>query len=115
LATPLDLFVAFSWLANVVLDIGAAYYCYRLTKITGGFRAWWLIIVFTILFSVNSFSSVSYSVLSTDVMASNALNSEITGAALFNVGLGLTMSVLLFAAMFELHKTFKKVQASHPG
>jgi len=108
-------FIAFSWFANIILDIGAAYYCYRLTRITGGFRAWWLIIVFTILFAVGSFSSVSYSVLSTDLMTPNALSSSITGTALFNVGLGLTMSILLFAAMFELQKTFKKVQATRPG
>lgn len=109
--TPLELFVGVSWFVNLILDIGAAYYCYRMTRITGGFRAWWLIIAFTVLFAVSSFSSVSYGVLSSQALrAATSVSPALTGTAIFNVVLGLLMSVLLFTAMFELRRTFRLLQ-----
>jgi succinate dehydrogenase/fumarate reductase cytochrome b subunit len=109
LTTALDVFVGLSWFINIILDIGAAYYCYRLTRITGGFRAWWLVIIFTILFAVQSFSGVSYQVLTG---ASASSQTGLFGSALFSVVLGLLMSALLFSAMFGIFRTFKRVQSA---
>ena len=109
MVTPLDIFVGLSWFANIILDIGAAYYCYRLTRITGGFRAWWLVIIFTILFAVQSFSGVSYQVLT-----GSSQQTDLFGTALFGVVLGLLMSALLFSAMFEIFRTFKRIQKADP-
>lgn len=111
MATLFDWFVGLSWLINLILDVGAAYYAYKLTKLTGGFRAWWFIIGFTILFAVTSFTSVSYGILAGVAQGTAIPIAEnLVGGAYFNVALNLLMSVLLFAAMFELHKTFRRIQ-----
>lgn len=108
MVTPLDIFIGVSWLVNFALDIGAAFFCYRLTKVTGGFRAWWLIIVFTVLFATSSFFSVSYGVLITGELTSSTQN--LLGSAYFSVILNFFMSILLFTSMFELNRTFRRVQ-----
>ena len=105
-------FVGLSWLFNLILAAGAAYYSYRLTKLTGGFWAWWLIIDFNMVFVVKSFFSVSYGVVVSAAESNlSPSQADLVGDAYFNVVLNLLLSVLLFAAMFELHRTFKKVQA----
>lgn len=112
MATVLDWFVGLSWFLNLVLDIGAAFYSYRLTKITGGFRAWWLIIVFTIVFVVNSFFSVEYGILAAVAGGTaGAATESLYGISLFSVVLQLLLSILLFTAMFELYRTFKRAQS----
>jgi hypothetical protein len=111
LADPFAPLLAFSWLAGLIISIAAAVYCYRITRITGGFRAWWLIIVFTILFAITNFLSTQYGILlSPSAQESSA--AQLSGVALFDVVVELLMSILLFGAMFELHGTFKRQRAS---
>lgn len=109
----IDWFIGLSWLINIILDVGAAYYAYKLTKVTGGFRAWWLIIGFTILFVVTSFTSVSYGILASAAQGTSTTTAgDLVSGAYLNVLLNLLMSVLLFTAMFELHRTFKRIQTT---
>jgi hypothetical protein len=110
LATVLDILVGLSWLVNLVLDVGAAYYCYRLTRITGGFRAWWLLIAFTVLFTVQSFFGVPYQIITSTGLLAGSTETALVGTALLTVALGLAMSLLLFLAMFEIFRTFKRLQ-----
>jgi hypothetical protein len=109
LASGLDALLGLSWLASFVLNILAAIYCYRITRITGGFSAWWMVIIFTFLFAVRSFTSTEYGLLFSQVTGVTA-TSGLGSTALFNVALDLVMSVLLFGAMFDLHRIFKRQQ-----
>lgn len=106
MATALEVFVGLSWLISLVLDIAAAGYCYRITRITGAFTAWWLMILFAIFFAVSSFFSVSYSVLSSETFATASSAPALTYVAVFDVVLDLILSVLLFGAMLGLFRTF---------
>jgi hypothetical protein len=107
----LAVFIAISWFLNIFLDIAAAWYCYKMTKITGGFRAWWLMIAFTILFAVSSFTSASYTVVSSSFQSSANVSAAATSTALFGIGLQVVLSVLLFVSMFELYKILKASQS----
>jgi hypothetical protein len=102
--------IILSWFLNIILDIAAAWYCYRMTRITGGFRAWWLLIIFTILFAVSSFTSAGYTVVSSSFQASANVSAAATSAALFGIGLQVILSILLFVSMFELYKILKSNQ-----
>lgn len=109
--TPVsEALLGLGWLVSLILNIVAAAYCYRITRITGGFRAWWLLIAFTILFAVTSFTSAAYTVLSTQLSGTTSSVTELSSTALFDAVLDFLMSVLLFGAMFELHRTFKRQQ-----
>ena len=109
MASVPEALVAISWLVNLVLGIGAAYYCYRMTRITGGFRAWWLMIAFTILFVVANFFSVAYSVIQPGT-SGGTLGAAQAGVAYLDIALWVLMSVLLFMAMYGLQRTFRRVQ-----
>ena len=114
MATIVEVFVGLSWFVNLILDGCAAYYCYKVTKITGGFAAWWLVIAFTVVFAVSSFTSVSYSVVISEAMGALATsNASLTVTAFTDVVLYLVMSALLFTAMFQLQRTFKRIQSGN--
>lgn len=106
-----------SWLLSLILDITAAVYCYKIKQITGGFKAWWLMIVFAVLFAVSSFTSVTYSVVSSVAVKTSSL--AVTNTALFDIGLNLLLSFLLLGAMVELHRIFsrnvKRAEIAAPG
>ena len=105
----LEAFAGLAWLVSLVLDVAAAGYCYRITRITGGFRAWWLMIAFAILFAVSSFTSVSYSVVTSAASGASSAPA-ISNVATFDVGLNLLLSVLLFTCMMELFRVFRRQQ-----
>ncbi len=107
MTSPLEVFAGLSWIVNLILDIGAAYYCFKMTKITGGFRAWWLMIAFSVLYAFGSVTSVSYSVLISALSASSATAPVLGDTALFDLFIGLVASILLFAAMLGLYRTLR--------
>lgn len=114
MATLVDAFVGLSWLVSLILDITAAVYCFKIKQITGGFRAWWLMIVFAILFAVSSFTSVTYSVVSSVAVKTSISEPAITNTALFDIGLNLALSLLLVGAMVELYWVFSRHERRRP-
>jgi len=92
----------------VLIQLGAAFYAYRLTRLTGGFRAWWLLIIALLFLSERSF-----------VAFLKALGIDITFnmpilAVLDQAVIPVTIALVILAAMYDLNKTFesKKKQAS---
>jgi hypothetical protein len=108
LTSALDSLLGLTWLIDIILNILAAIYCYRITRITGGFRAWWMVIIFTTLFAITSFTSVEYGLLFN--LSTGAVSSGLSGTALFDIVLDFFMSVLLFGAMFDLFRIFRRQQ-----
>ena len=93
------------------LIVAASFYCYRLTRITGAFRAWTLMIAalavlaFGVLASfVRLVAFESPAQVERTVQQAGAMGFAFQGAY------GLTLSALLFLAMFELYGMFRRTQ-----
>ena len=107
--TDLLLFYFYSYVTvEALLILGAAIYSFRLMRLTGAFRAWVLMIA--------ALSVLAFGVLASYVNimlfdSSSQIDKLVHGPTptMFVVGsaYGLTLSVLLFSAMFELFKIFR--------
>ncbi len=80
---------------SIVLQLTAAYFAYKLIRITGVFRAWTLIIIVLLLMALRRIT---------------ALITELTGALGFidRFVLPLIISICLLWAMYDLLRLFKK-------
>jgi len=112
LASGVVLFIYFYTILELLLDIGAVYFAVRLARVTGAFRGWILMILAVVLTTL----SVSSSVISTIVFvpASNLealVNQFGAGTIVEGSVFGIGTSLFLFLAMFELYRTFKRLQA----
>ena len=99
-------------LVELTFDVLAVVYAYRLTKITGAFRGWLLMILAVVLITVQGTSSIVTLVLFFPEAQLESLISSVGTAALFQGAIiGIALSASLFGAMFELYRTFKRLQA----
>jgi hypothetical protein len=96
---------------ELALDVLAVVYAYRLTKITGTFRGWLLMILAVVLITVQgSASIVSLILFFPESQLESLIASVGTGALIQGAIIGVALSASLFGAMFELYRTFKKLQ-----
>lgn len=96
---------------EVTLLIGAAFYCFRLTRFTGAFRAWTFLISAMVLLAMGSTVSYVNMVFFYSSAQMDALVNRSTSIAFIATSAyGLGVSALLFLAMFELFKTFKRLR-----
>ena len=96
---------------ELILDIGAVYFAYRLTKITGAFRGWILMIIAVALITVQGTTSILTLILLFPESQLEALITSIgTPALIEGAVVGVAVSLSLFGAMFELYRTFKRLQ-----
>jgi hypothetical protein len=111
MTSALILYVYAYTLAEVLLDIGAVYFSYRLTKLTGAFRGWVLMIFTVILIAVQGVGSlVSQIALFPESQLEQLILSIGIGFIVYSSVLGLATSIVLFSAMYELFRTFTRVK-----
>jgi len=91
---------------QIVTQLGAVYLAYRLTKVTGSFLGWSLIIAALILMTVRRVTAL---VIEVGAMPSLAGSVAFTDRVL----LPLVISILLLIAMYNLVKTFEQ-QSKRP-
>ena len=100
---------------DMVLSLGAVYFAYRLTRITGLFRAWALMIVavaivaYDVIASFFGFLMLSVTTVTTLEAALEALGPLKYTA---DVAPGTLLCMVLFACMYEMHgimRAFVKV------
>jgi hypothetical protein len=115
------LFTGFFYLYVFLLaffDVGAFYYTYRITKVVGVFRGWIFMLVFVVVFAAEgvvafgasaALAIFNPSLLNTYLQGSTA--SSILSTGFYN----LILAALLFSAMFELYRTFKRVSSKASG
>lgn len=111
------LLIALFYLYVVLLaffDAGAFFYTYRIMKVVGVFTGWILILVFVVVFAAAGV--VAFGVgAALAIFNPTLLNTHLQGSAassLFETGLyNVIVAALLFSAMFELHRTFKRVSS----
>jgi hypothetical protein len=97
-------------IAYVALDVGAVYYALKLSKITGLFRGWLLMIAALILISISGLISLVEYVLVFPVTQLEAIVSQLGIISfLASSGIGISATILMFLSMFELFRTFKKL------
>jgi hypothetical protein len=92
---------------QIVVQLVAVYFAYQLTRITGAFRAWYMIIMALILMTVRRVTAL---------MIQTGWIPAFTGSLAFvdQIVLPLAISVLLVVAMLELVRLFEK-QAKAPS
>jgi uncharacterized membrane protein len=89
---------------SVILQIGAIYFAYRLTRMTGEFRAWWLIIVGITLMTGRRLADIGMTLEKTSLA---------TSVDFINAALGFVISAAIVTGMYELNRAFAR--SERPG
>ncbi len=96
---------------ELALDVLAVVYAYRLTKITGAFRGWVLMILAVVLITVQGTSSIiTLIVFFPEAQLESLIATVGTAALIQGAIIGVAVSACLFGAMFELFRTFRRLQ-----
>ena len=92
---------------QLILQAGVVFYAYRVTKLTGSFRAWTLIIVAFIILTVRNMVSLFLSLsLPADQLAS-LIDSVGVVTLIATSAVNVAAGVALFLGMFGLAKRFE--------
>jgi hypothetical protein len=111
LASDVVLFIYFYTLLELLLDIGAVYFAVRLARVTGAFRGWILMIAAVVLATLSVSSSViTLVVFFPESSLESLVNQFGAGSIVEGSVFGIGTSLFLFLAMFELYRTFKRLQ-----
>jgi cell shape-determining protein MreD len=105
----IDITTVFLGVLQIVVQLVAVFFAYRLTKITGIFRAWMLIILALVLMTARRFTAL--------VIQLGSLPAE-TGTISFidQIVLPSIISIILVLAMYDLLRTFSQQFGSkHEG
>ncbi len=105
------------WMIAVIqlsLQAGIVLYAYRLTRLTGSFRAWTMIIVAFILTTMSSLFSVFLLIVNPDLI-SGIIQSISTPTLVFSYSVSIATSVLFFFGVFDLVRRFKLTAKKSPG
>ncbi len=96
-----DILSAFLGVLQIAIQLGAVYFAYRLTKLTGAFVAWSLVIIALILMTVRRITA-----LMIQLNLIPALSGPIQ--LIDTIVLPPAISIILFAAIYVLVKTFER-------
>ncbi len=91
---------------QIIVQVAAVYLAYRLTKITGAFRAWYMVILALVLMTVRRVTALMIEAGSILALAGSI-------AFIDRIVLPLAISVLLSLGMFDLIRIFQR-QAKKP-
>lgn len=97
------------WIVAVVqliLEAGIVLNAYRLTKLTGSFRAWTLIIFAFLLTTASSIFGIIYILISPDQITT-LLQSLSLPSLILSYSISIATSVLLFFGILDLLRRFK--------
>lgn len=92
--------VAILGLVQIILQLSAAYFAYKVMKLTGRFRAWSLIVIALIIMAVRRITA--------ELITMNLLHLGGTIELMDRLLLPLVISMCLTASMYELAKIFSK-------
>ena len=95
---------------EAVLELGAVYYDYRLARLVGAFAAWILLIAALVIVASHSVATIVQLATQIPFQQLSSLTGD-TSALGFLSGnaSALTLSALLFGAMFSLHGKFRQL------
>lgn len=91
---------------QLVLQAGIVTFAYRLTRLTGSFRAWTMIILAFMLTAASSLMGVFYLLNSPDQITS-IISSISLPTLVFSYLVSIATSLLLFFGIFDLTNRFK--------
>jgi len=92
---------------QLILQAGAVFYAYRVTKLTGSFRAWTLIIAAFTLLTVRNIVSLILSLSLPADQLTALINSVGAVTLILSSAINIAAGVALFLGMFGLVKRFE--------
>jgi hypothetical protein len=96
-----------------VLDAAGFYYTYRISRVTGAFRGWNLLLLFVVLFCVEGlgtfFGGAVTAIFYPAQLAAYVARTGATTVVEDNA-FNLASALVLLVAMFEIHSVFTRVQ-----
>jgi hypothetical protein len=93
---------------QLILQAGVLYYAYRVTRLTGSFRAWTLIIAAFTLLTVQNVVGLFYTILLPADQLTALINSIGMVTLIVSSAVNMAAGVALFLGMFGLAKRFEK-------
>jgi hypothetical protein len=105
------------WIVAVLqlaLEAGIVLYAYRLTKLTGSFRAWTMIILAFILTTASSFFGIILLLLNPDLIA-GLVQSISLPTLIVSYAVSIATSLLFFFGVFDLVRRFKLAAKKPPS
>src|SRR5437899_6503624 len=99
---------------QLVLQAGIVLYAYRLTRLTGSFRAWTMIIVAFILTTASSLFGV-FLLLANPDLITGLVQSISTPTLVVSYAVSIATSLLFFFGIFDLVRRFKLAAKKPPG
>src|SRR5207249_10566714 len=104
------------WIVAVLqlgLEAGVVLYAYRLTRLTGSFRAWKMIILAFILTTASSVFGIFLLLLNPDLIT-GLVQSISLPTLIVSDAVSITTFLLFFFVVFELAIRFKLAAKQHP-
>ncbi len=102
----------FATVVQLILQAGVVWYAYRVTKITGSFRAWTLIIAAFVLLTIRNVVSLILTFLLNPNEVASLIESIGVGTTIASQIINVTAGVILFLGMFSLVKRFESQSKS---
>ena len=99
---------------QLILEAGIVLYAYRLTRLTGSFRAWTMIILAFILTTASSVFGIFLLLLNPDLIA-GLVQSISLPTLIVSYAVSITTSLLFFFGVFDLVRRFKLAAKKPPG
>src|SRR5437016_14497090 len=91
---------------QLILEAGIVLYAYRLTRLTGSFRAWTMIILAFILTTASSVFGIFLLLLNPDLIA-GLVQSISLPTLIVSYAISIATSLLFFFGVFDLVRRFK--------
>jgi len=112
MTAALVLYVYAYTLIELILDIGAVYFVYRLIKLTGTFRWWVLMIIAVTLSAIQSVGSLlAQFLLFPPEQLEQLILSIGVGYVVYSSIVGLLTAIVFFLAFWELYRSFARVKS----
>src|SRR6266581_499321 len=99
---------------QLILEAGIVLYAYRLTRLTGSFRAWTMIILAFILTTASSVFGIFLLLLNPDLIA-GLVQSISLPTLIVSYAVSIATSLLFFFGIFDLVRRFKHAANKPPG
>jgi len=92
---------------QLILQAGVFFYAYRVTKLTGSFRAWTLIIAAFALLTVRNVVTLLFELMLPSDQISSLIESVGVATTILSSAVNLVAGLALFLGMFGLVKRFQ--------
>ena len=99
---------------QLILEAGIVLYAYRLTRLTGSFRAWTMIIMAFVLTTTSSIFGVILLLINPDLIA-GLVQSISLPTLIVSYAISITTSLLFFFGVFDLVRRFKLMAKKPPS